>query len=93
MELEEKPSDPFEQVYRIIKCPLKCILKRYDTLHPIIEKAVGEPNKIKRPWLSIIKQLTKTKYNIESKDFQFTENGKHIRTHSYNFTKICVPSL
>ena len=48
-------------------------------------KAVGEPSKIKRPWLSIIKQLTKTKYNIESKDFQFTENGKYIRTHIYTF--------
>ena len=48
-------------------------------------KAVGEPSKIKRPWLSIIKYLTKTKYNIESKDFQFTEDGKYIRTHSYSF--------
>ena len=48
-------------------------------------KAVGEPSKIKRPWLSIIKHLTKTKYNIESKDFQFTEDGKYIRTHNYSF--------
>ena len=48
-------------------------------------KAVGEPSKIKRPWLSIIKHLTKTKYNIESKDFQFTEDGKYIRTYSYSF--------
>lgn len=38
-------------------------------------KAVGEPSKIKRPWLSIIKHLLKKKYNIKSKDFQFTENG------------------
>ena len=51
-------------------------------------KAVGEPSKIKRPWLSIIKHLTKTKYNIESKDFQFTEDGKYIRTHIYSFPKI-----
>ena len=48
-------------------------------------KAVGDPGKIKRPWLSIIKHLIKTKYNIESKDFQFTENGKYIRTHIYRF--------
>ena len=48
-------------------------------------KAVGEPEKIKRPWLSIIKFFTKTKYNLESKDFQFTENGKYIRTHKYTF--------
>ena len=51
-------------------------------------KAVGEPNKIKRPWLSIIKQLLKSKYNIESKDFQFTENGKYIRTHIYSFNNL-----
>jgi hypothetical protein len=48
MELEEKPPDPpeNEQVYRIVKCPLKCVLKRYDTLHPIIEKAVMDMNEI-----------------------------------------------
>ena len=51
-------------------------------------KAVGEPEKIKRPWLSIIKQFTKTKYKLESKDFQFTENSKHIRTHIYKFELI-----
>jgi len=51
-------------------------------------KAVGEPNKIKRPWLSIIKQLLKSKYNIKSKDFQFTENGKYIRTHIYKFIEV-----
>ena len=51
-------------------------------------KAVGEPSKIKRPWLSIIKQLLKSKYIIESKDFQFTENGKYIRTHIYTFELI-----
>jgi hypothetical protein len=51
-------------------------------------KAVGEPSKIKRPWLSIIKQFTKTKYKLESKDFQFTENGKYIRTHIYRFNNL-----
>jgi len=48
---------------------------------------VGEPEKIKRPWLSIIKYFTKTKYNLESKDFQFTEHGKYIRTHKYYFSQ------
>jgi len=50
-------------------------------------KAVGEPNKIKRPWLSIIKNLIKSKYNMSSLDYHFTEKGKHIRTQMYNFTK------
>ena len=48
MELEEKPPDPpeNEKVYRVIKCPLKCVLKRYDILQPIIEKAVVDINEI-----------------------------------------------
>ena len=46
MELAEKPPDPSEQVYRIIKCPLKCVLKKCDTLYPIIEKAVMDMNEI-----------------------------------------------
>jgi hypothetical protein len=51
-------------------------------------KAVGDPDKIKRPWLSIIKHLIKTKYNMVSKDFQFTLDGKYIRTHIYSFVLI-----
>ena len=58
-------------------------IRKYYSFNGI--KAVGEPNKIKRPWLSIIKNLLKTKYNIVSKDFQFTENEIHIRTHIYKF--------
>lgn len=50
-------------------------------------KAVGEPNKIKRPWLSIIKHLIKSKYNMISLDYHFTEKNKNIRTQMYNFTK------
>jgi hypothetical protein len=51
-------------------------------------KSVGEPSKIKRPYLSIIKNLIKSKYNIKSLDYHFTENGKHIRTQSYLFELI-----
>ena len=58
-------------------------IRKYYSFNGI--KAVGEPNKRKRPWLSIIKNLLKTKYNIVSKDFQFTENEIHIRTHIYKF--------
>ena len=47
-------------------------------------KAVGEPNKIKRPWLSIIKHLIK-KYNMVSLDYHFTKDGNHIRTQKYCF--------
>ena len=51
-------------------------------------KAVGEPEKIKRPWLSIIKQLIKSKYNMVSIDHHFTENKKYIHTQLYEFTKL-----
>jgi len=51
-------------------------------------KAVGEPSKRKRPWLSIIKQLTKSKYNLLSEDFRLFDNSKEIRTHKYTFTEL-----
>jgi carbonic anhydrase len=60
-------------------------IRKYYSFNGI--KAVGEPSKIKRPWLSIIKHLIKSKYNIKSVDYHFTENGKHIRTQIYNFIK------
>jgi len=40
---EEKTN---EQVYRTIKCPLKSVLKEYDTLQPIIEQCVKDINEI-----------------------------------------------
>ena len=51
-------------------------------------KAVGEPYRIKRPWLSIIKNLLKSKYNIENKEQQFKINEKWIKSPIYIFTKI-----
>ena len=63
MELEEKPPDPSEQVYRIIKCPLKCVLKRYDTLYPIIEKAVMDMNEIVILSYQFIRMYLLNKFN------------------------------
>jgi len=50
--IEEKPPDTLvnkdtienEKVFRIVKCPLKTILKNHDTIQPIIEKTVIEIN-------------------------------------------------
>ena len=47
-------------------------IRKYYSFNGI--KAVGEPNKIKRPWLSIIKHLIKLKYNMVSLDYHFTED-------------------
>jgi hypothetical protein len=53
-------------------------------------KAVGEPSKRKRPWLSVIKHLTKERYNLESKEYRFfnEKEKKYERTQKYIFTKI-----
>lgn len=49
-------------------------------------KAVGEPSRIKRPWLSIIKQLTKSRYKIINKDHRIYLNDEIvIRTILYKF--------
>ncbi len=61
-------------------------IRKYFSFNGI--KAVGEPNKIKRPWLSIIKHLIKKKYNMVSLDYHFTEDGNHIRTQKYCFELI-----
>jgi len=65
MELEEKPPDlsENEQVYRIIKCPLKCVLKKYDILHPIIEKAVVDMNEIVILSYQFIRMYLLNKFN------------------------------
>jgi hypothetical protein len=49
-------------------------------------KAVGEPGKRKRPWLSIIKNLLKTKYNIIT-DISYLTDDKS-QTQIYKFNKI-----
>ena len=61
-------------------------IRKYYSFNGI--KAVGELNKIKRPWLSIIKHLIKQKYNMVSLDYHFTEEGNHIRTQKYCFTHL-----
>ena len=51
-------------------------------------KAVGEPERIKRPWLSIIKQLTKEQYTLHKKDCRiYQDDGGIIRTILYTFSK------
>ena len=63
-------------------------IRKYYSFNGI--KAVGEPNKIKRPWLSITKHLTKEKYNLESKEYRFfnEKENKYLRTQKYIFHKI-----
>lgn len=48
-------------------------------------KGVKNPKLLKRPWLSIIKQLLKKNYNIISTDFRMVINDNKIRTKKYIF--------
>jgi hypothetical protein len=50
-------------------------------------KAVGEPEKRKRPWLSIIKQLLKNNYLIETKEIRINKDDKILRTMEYKFVQ------
>ena len=46
----------------------------------------SEPTKAKRPYLSIIRQLTKRKYKLNSYDYRIKQDGKEdIRTKKYIF--------
>jgi hypothetical protein len=61
-------------------------IRKYFSFTSII--GASEPDKSKRPYLSIIKQLIKSKYNIISSDFRIKdENNKEIRTKKYFFIK------
>lgn len=52
-------------------------------------KAVGEPERFKRPWLSIIRQLTKSKYQMNRKDHRiYTDQEEVIRTILYQFVEL-----
>jgi hypothetical protein len=55
-------------------------IRKYYSFNGI--KAVGEPERLKRPWLSIIKHLLKSTYNIECRLIRVGD----IRTQEYRFT-------
>ena len=48
-------------------------------------KGVRDTHNVKRPYLSIIKHLTKQKYDMISSDHRITVNNKKIRTKRYFF--------
>lgn len=54
-------------------------------------KAVTDPSRIKRPWLSIIKTILKPYYNIKREDYHFTNKTgtkKYVHTKKYTFEAI-----
>jgi hypothetical protein len=59
----EPPDKNKEQVYRIIKCPLKAVLKEYDKLQPIIEELVIDMNQLVIYGYQFIRLYLLDKYN------------------------------
>jgi len=58
-------------------------IRKYYSFNNI--KAVGEPEKIKRTWLSIIKQLIKERLNLFKKSYRLKTKNKVIKTVLYEF--------
>ena len=59
-------------------------IRKYFSFNDII--GVSDPKKANRPWLSIIRQITKLKYKMTRKDHRIREDGKEvIRTIIYKF--------
>ena len=61
-------------------------IRKYFSFNDI--KGVSNPKKIKRPWLSIIRQITKLKYKMTHKDHRIRNDDEVIRTIIYKFILI-----
>jgi len=60
-------------------------IKKYFSLSSI--KSIGNPKVSKRPYLSIIKNITKSQYKIMSCDYRIKKETEDIRTKKYIFIK------
>lgn len=59
-------------------------LRKYFSFTKII--GINEPDKAKRPYLSIVRQITKKKYKMNSYDFRIKKDDNEIRTKKYIFS-------
>lgn len=65
-----------KQIYSLIDD-----IKKYFSSYNI--GGLKEPERYKRTWLSIVRQLLKKKYNVISGDLTITKNEEKIRTRIY----------
>jgi dihydrodipicolinate synthase/N-acetylneuraminate lyase len=65
-----------KQIYNLIDD-----IKKYFSSYNI--GGLKEPERYKRTWLSIVRQLLKKKYNVISGDLTITKNEEKIRTRIY----------
>ena len=61
------------------------VIRKYFTTKNII--GAKEPEQCKRPYLSIIKNIVKIKYNVYHSDWRIDIDSKKIRTTKYIFIK------
>lgn len=81
--LYELENDP-DKVGKIMK--LVPEIRKYFVFSRII--GAYEPDQVKRPWLSIIKLITKTQYRLFKSDYRIpTGDGGVVRTKKYTFIK------
>ena len=59
----EQDIENKKNIYRIVKCPLKSVLKHYDKIQPIIENAVIDINDITILGYQFIKLYMLSKFN------------------------------
>ena len=50
--------------------------------------SISNPDKYKRPYISIIRQIPKKHYFFSQKEIGLTVNGIFIRTQQYHFQKV-----
>lgn len=60
-------------------------LRMYFAFGKII--GISEPDQVKRPYLSLIKLITKSKYRLFKSDFRIKNESEIIRTKKYTFIK------
>ena len=63
MNIEPKPPD--KNIFRVIKCPLKSVLKDYDNIQPKIESLVKEINQVATIGYQFIRLYLLHKYNSD----------------------------
>lgn len=68
-----------KQIYNLIDD-----IKKYFSSYNV--GGLKEPERYKRTWLSIVRQLLKKKYNVISGDLTITKNEEKIRTRIYTLT-------
>ncbi len=74
------------------KVKTDAIMKMIPTIRKFFSSSkiigISEPDRLERPWLSLIRQLVKGRYDMFSCDYRQQVDNNTIRTKKYLFQKI-----